>query len=74
MIDNGTVTRLKCRKNLTEDDIKQYNISGEIDPKLEAEFKMRKFKNDTMDEDAIVKLEQDRIFHTCHLLPTKVQK
>ena len=74
LINDGNVTRLKCRSNLTEEDINSYTIDGKIDEKKKAENAMNRFKNDARDEDATVKLEQDRIFHTCHILPTTVQK
>ena len=74
LINDGNVTRLKCRSNLTDEDINSYTIDGKIDEKKQAENAMNRFKNDAKDEDATVKLEQDRVFHTCHILPTTVQK
>ena len=74
LINDGNVTRLKCRRNLTDEDVNSYTIYGKIDEKKQAENAMNRFKNDAKDEDATVKLEQDRVFHTCHILPTTVQK
>ena len=74
MINDGNVTRLKCRSNLTADDINSYTIDGKIDEKKRAENAINRFKNDAKDEDATVKLEQDRVFHTCHILPSTVLK
>lgn len=33
-------------------------------------FKVLRLKQNIRDEDETIKLEQDRVFHTCHLLPS----
>ena len=66
--NNGTITRLKCQRI--------YNIeeNSQISETERAKNAIERFKNDTLDEHATVKLEQDRVFHTCHILPTTVRK
>ena len=68
LIDNGTVTRLKCQRLYNTEENSQINET------VKAKNAIERFKNDTLDEHATVKLEQDRVFHTCHILPTTVRK
>ena len=64
LLNGGAVTRLKCRKPFTAEEQKKANESAEEYTKLL--FDRHEF--DSKNERSTVRLEQDRIFHTCHLL------
>lgn len=60
------VTRLKCRKPFTAEEQKKANESTEEWTKMLLE----RHELDSQNERYTVRLEQDRIFHTCHILHT----
>ena len=66
---DGKITRLKCRRSVTEADNSTFTFNGKFDAQLKTEFFLRKYQEDSKNEEKTVKLEQDRIYHTCHILP-----
>ena len=65
---NGSVTRLKCRKPLSLEEERRANESSQN----RREIYFDHYKLDSQNERATVKLDQDRIFHTCHMLPPHI--
>ena len=68
LLKNGSVTRLKCRKPFTLEEERSANQSSQ----KRREIYFNHYKLDAQNEKSTVKLEQDRIFHTCHLLPPHI--
>lgn len=76
VLGNGSVTRLKCKDPITAQDLANFTDSdgNVINEEARARFYLEKRKRDASHEKATVMLEQDRIFHTCHALPTSIKK
>ena len=70
--ENGFVNRLKCRTPLSLDEINSFTYpNGTINEKNRTEAIKKKFLEDSENEEKSIRLEQDRIFHTCHKLPKR---
>ena len=67
MMTDGKVTRVQCKTDINATEEEYYNMrNGTKNSQEKIDFWLKKRLIDRANEAGTVKLEQDRIFHTCH--------